>query len=53
MRKSGKIICQICGKKYTSIGSLNKHIAISHRNIDPIEYYIEFINPTAVKYCRF
>src|SRR5574343_18584 len=45
--------CQICNKGFKDPNGLNKHISASHCDIDPIEYYMEFVNPSAVRYCRF
>lgn len=42
--------CQICNSKFKSIGA---HISSKHRDINPDEYYIKFINPQCDGKCKF
>ena len=48
-----KILCEICNKKYKSMGSLNIHISSSHPDVSPIEYYTKNLNIKSDGKCRF
>ncbi len=52
MKESNPIKCEICDRKFKSLGSLQLHLG-SHRNIDLERYYINFINHNANTECRF
>ena len=45
--------CKICKKKLNSLGALQKHISMSHREESPSNYYILYINQDVDGKCKF